>query len=103
MKSLFLILLFLTSCGISQADLDYTWFRMQQEYQSDKPIPKIIYVDKEVIREDGMQIKGVFRDEILTLYKDFTYDTIIHEMHHAMGNDLGEYAILQPLRYQHGQ
>ena len=94
MKYLIIILLFLTSCGISQADLDFTWYRMQQEYQSDKVMPKMVYVDKEMIRADGYQIKGMYRDDTIYLYQDYTYDTIIHEMHHAMGNDLGEYAII---------
>ena len=97
MKYLIIILLFLTSaCGISQADLDFTWYRMQQEYQSDKPMPKMVYVDKEVIRGDGFPIMGLYNTEtdIIYLYRYFIYDTIIHEMHHAMGNDLGEYAII---------
>jgi hypothetical protein len=95
MKYFILILFLLCSCAMTQADLDYSWWAMQQEYHSDKPIPKIIYVDKEFIRNDGMQIKGMYipKTDTIVLYKDFTYDTIIHEMHHAMGNDLGEYAV----------
>ena len=91
-----LFFFFSCSCSISQADLDFTWYRMQQEYQSDKSMPQITYMDKEVIRGDGYQIKGTYNPEsdIILLYRGYTYDTIIHEMHHAMGNDLGEYAII---------
>lgn len=96
MKALLIILLLLSSCSISQADLDFTWYRMQQEYHSDKPMPNIVYLDKRNKNCDGFPVRGIYNTEvnIIYLYQDYTYDTIIHEMHHAMGDDLGEYAII---------
>ena len=103
MKHILIILtLFIFSCsGINQKDVQYTWDMMCDEYKvKNRAIPKIVYIDEYRENCQGYPIYGIYTVQLyqVILFKGFGYSTLIHEFHHALGNDLGEYILPFPTR-----
>jgi hypothetical protein len=92
------ILLMLFGCAITQQDLDFTWFKLQEYYGvKDKVMPEIMYIDRVEINAEGYIVTGRYfpATNQIHLYKYYDYTTIEHEFRHALGDDIGEERLIQ--------
>ena len=82
-----------TGCAVTQKDIEFTWDRMKEYYgDTVTPIPRIFWVDEEIYNEEGYKVLSCYFKEqhLIVLYDGHDYETIEHEFHHALGNNLGE-------------
>jgi hypothetical protein len=83
----------LVGCAITEKDINYTWDQMKMSYKDNNTsMPRIIVNENKVYTNDGYPIRGMYvpNQHLVVLYAGWDYETIIHEFHHALGNDLGE-------------
>jgi hypothetical protein len=83
----------LAGCAVTEKDLKFTWDQMQEYYgKKDIPMPRIIVKDEVKYTHDDYRIVGAYipNEHVIVLYGALYYDVLIHEFHHALGNDLEE-------------
>jgi hypothetical protein len=65
-----------------------------KEYYKDTitPLPNISLVNEKIYNEEGYKVLSCYFKEqhLVELYDGHDYETIEHEFHHALGNNLGE-------------